>query len=273
MCQQISTRCRNRKCTGVAHIWEVIPCENRPNCTLTHKYVGKKKGATEIYCESCKQSTPDERRRQMSKEWHAKATQRVKAEASNADSGQVGTQGGSGQQAQSSARGSRSSVSAFLNSTISSFTGGQPDRWMMLPDSDNFIRSDVYSQLQHQHRASGAPGSFRDFLLNNHTRETTTTSPTGGNSASASAYLPPYTGNTLLTRAELQNYRHGDAAESLLSLVQSPRVFPTPQPGSDPGTNAPTTGNPDAPSSARHGARDHHPASESDVTRRDGRMR
>lgn len=264
MCQQISTRCRNRKCTGVAHIWEVIPCENRPNCTLTHKYVGKKKGATEIYCESCKQSTPDERRRQMSKEWHAKANQRIKAEASNADSGQVGTQGGSGQQAQSSARGSGSSVSAFLNSTISSFTSGQPDRWMMLPDSDNFMRSDAYSQMQHQHQHQHQLGSFRDFLLNTHNRETTTTSPDGGDSASASAYLPPYTGNTFLTRAELQNHRHGDAAESLLSLAQSPRVFPAPQPG----TNAPTTGNADAPSSARHGARDHHTASESDVTRR-----
>lgn len=71
MCKQAYVACLNRNCNGFAQTLALLPCQNRPNCELEYARVPRSGGSAEAYCPDCRNTTKEERRKQVRNTWNA----------------------------------------------------------------------------------------------------------------------------------------------------------------------------------------------------------
>lgn len=86
MCKQPCTLCLNHNCKGFAQILQLVPCENIPNCEITHTRVPQNLRSTERYCPDCRGMTKKQRKNLMSKIWkqHRRKSGSAKGQAGGA---------------------------------------------------------------------------------------------------------------------------------------------------------------------------------------------
>lgn len=71
MCKQAYVPCSNRNCDGFAQTLAFLPCQHRPNCELEYTRVPRSGRSTEAYCLNCRNTTKEERKKQVRNTWNA----------------------------------------------------------------------------------------------------------------------------------------------------------------------------------------------------------
>lgn len=229
MCEKLYTACWNHKCTGAAQILKLIPCKNRPNCKIEYTRVPTKRHSV-LYCLKCSTMTPQERKRQTTKDWHAayKEANSAKVQRSQRNGADDSVHGGVEQQAESSTTGERRGAlgdGLLLNSDDPFSISEDTEERFLHPGKDEFSRSNLFAFLQNQRRTNGEVPSTNLF-------SDVTRGPQGNNPDSfppACHDIPRFVDSSL-ARASKNRCLYGNPADTVPKFSRTQTNVPsTPQ--------------------------------------------